>query len=169
MSEAAIATLFPRSNLTIFQERGSSCSSNRHVFPGGSICSSNRHVFPGGSIFSSNRHEFSRRVYRTYICFFKEKLYVHRTSNRPYHLIEQILIFPETLNFSNTYEFSRILYFLTKQISIFQEALPSHRTHIIFQETPMPRTDRHFPGRYPPSNRYFVIRSRWLFRHVKIY
>ena len=26
----------------------------------------------------------------------------------------------------------------------------------------MPRTHRHFPGRYPFSNRYFVNRSRWL-------
>ena len=26
----------------------------------------------------------------------------------------------------------------------------------------MPRTHRHFPGRYPLSNRYFVNRSRWL-------
>ena len=26
----------------------------------------------------------------------------------------------------------------------------------------MPRTHRHFPGRYPLSNRYFANRSRWL-------
>ena len=26
----------------------------------------------------------------------------------------------------------------------------------------MLRTHRHFPGRYPLSNRYFVNRSRWL-------
>ena len=26
----------------------------------------------------------------------------------------------------------------------------------------MPRTHRHFPGRYPLSNRYLVNRSRWL-------
>ena len=73
------------------------------------------------------------------------------------------------------YEFSRSLYFLIGQILIFQEALSSPRTptifqetissprtHTIFQETPMPRTHRHFPGRYPLSNRYFVNRSRWL-------
>ena len=38
--------------------------------------------------------------------------------------------------------------------------------HIKFSrrpEIPMPRTQRHFPGRYPLSNRYFVNRSRAAF------
>ena len=130
--------------------------------------------FPGGSIIcSSNRHEFSRRAYRKDMFFQRGSIC---SSNRPYYLIEQILIFPETLILSsNTYEFSRSLYFLIQQIlifqkaltsprtpTIFQETLSSPRTHTILQETPMPRTHRHFPGRYPLSNRYFVIRSRWL-------
>ena len=102
--------------------------------------------FPGGSICFSNRHEFSRRSIRkdmffqgSYIC----------SSNRPYYLIEQILIFQEALSSPRT-------------PTIFQETLSSPQTHTIFQETPMPRTHRRFPGRYPLSNRYFVNRSRWL-------
>ena len=114
-----------------------------------------------GSICSSNRHKFSRRVY---IMFFEQtrifqeglskrhvfswRLSVRRTD---YYLIEQILIFPETLIYtSNTYKFSRSLYFLIEQILIFQEALSNPRTPTIFQEG-------------TPSNRYFVNRSRWLF------
>ena len=142
--------------------------------------------FPGGSICSSNRHKFSKRfhlfVEQTWI--FQEGLYVLRTdtnfpggliektcffkevlsgsSNRPYHLIEQI-------------NFPRNPYLVLEHIRIFQEPLFSHRTdthfqealssprtHTIFQETPMPRTHRHFPGRHPLSNRYFFNRSRWL-------
>ena len=57
-----------------------------------------------------------------------------------------ILIFQEAL-------------FSPRTHTIFQETLSSPRTHTIFQETPMPRTHRHFPGRYPLSNRYFVNRS----------
>ena len=140
---------FSRSNpFTIFQD--GLCSSNKHVFPGESICSSNRrNIFQESS---SNRHVFSRR----FIC----------SSNRPYYLIEQILIFPETLISPQTH-------------TNFPIPLFSHRTDfnfpgsplvlehiIIFQETPMPRTDRHFPGRYPPSNRYFDNRSRWLLSHI---
>ena len=129
--------------------------------------------FPGGSICSSNRHEFSRRAYRKDMFFQGSSIC---SSNRPYYLIEQVLIFPENLiKSSNTYEFSRSLYFFIEQIFIFQEALSSPRTHTIFQETlssprthtifqetPIPRTDTHFSGRYPPSNRYFTNRSRWL-------
>ena len=102
--------------------------------------------------------------------FFKEVLFV--PSNKPYYLIGQILIVPETLiisprthtNFpgasifsSNRYQFSRNLYFFIEQIFIFQEALSSPRIHTNFQETPMSQTNRHFPGRYPPSNRYLLI------------
>ena len=32
----------------------------------------------------------------------------------------------------------------------------------------MPRTHRHFPGRYPLSNRYFVNRSRWLLSNTVV-
>ena len=81
---------------------------------------------------------------------------------------EQTQIFQESLSKRNV--FSRKFYLFVEQ------TLLSHRTdtnfprnpylvleHIqIFQETPMPRTHRHFPGRYPLSNRYFVNRSRWL-------
>ena len=58
----------------------------------------------------SKRHVFSRQG--GYIC----------SSNRPYYLIEQILIFLETL----------IL--ILEHIRIFQEPLFSHRTVLIFQE-----------------------------------
>ena len=123
--------------------------------------------FPGRFICSSNRHEFSRRAYRKDMFFQGGSICL---SNRPYYLIEQILIFPETLIYSsNTFEFSRSLYFLTEQILIFQEALSSPRTHTIFQETIMPQTHRHFPGRYRLSNRYFVNRSRWLLSFDDVY
>ena len=96
------------------------------------------------------RHIFSRRFY----LFVEQTLLSHRTDTNfprnPYLVVEHIRII------------FRTLYFLIEQILIFQEALSSSRTHTIFQETPMPRTHRHFPGRYPPSNRYFVKRSRWL-------
>ena len=85
--------------------------------------------FPGGSICSSNRHEFSRRAYRKNMFFQEDSIC---SSNRLYYLIEQILIFPETLS--------------------------SPRTHKSFQENPMPCTYRHFPF----SNRYFANKSRWL-------
>ena len=66
---------------------------------------------------------------------------------------------------SNRYQFSRSLHFLIEQIFILQEALSSPRTHIIFQETPMPRTDRNFQGR-PRLNRYFVNGLGGCFRLV---
>ena len=151
---------FSRSNLFIIFQEGPFVPQTDMNFPGGSIC-------------SLNRHEFSRRAYRKDMFFQGGSIC---SSNRSYYLIEQILIFPETLIWSsNTYEFSRGLYFLIEQILIFQEALSSPRTptifqetlssprtHTIFQETPMPRTHRLFPGRYPLSNRYFANRSRWL-------
>ena len=109
----------------------------------------------------SKRHEFSRRVYIYVLqtdtnfpggliektCFFKEVLSIRQTG--PYYLIEQ------------TYTAKKTLIIVLGQILIFQEALSSPRTPTIFQETPMPRTHRYFPGRYPLSNRYFVNRSRW--------
>ena len=129
--------------------------------------------FPGGSLCSSNRHEFSRRAYRKDM-FFKEVLSVRRTdliiSSNRYKFSQKPLFSPRTHT-----NFSRSLYLVLEQILIFQEALFSPRTHTIFQETlssprthtifqepPTPRTHRHFPGRYPLSNRYFVNRSRWL-------
>ena len=123
--------------------------------------------FPGESIYSSNRHVFSRRVYlfveqtcfsrRVYMFFKQTRIFQECLSNRhvffkegirPYYLIEQILISPEAL--ISSYEFSRSLYFLIEQIFIFKVDLSSPQTHIIFQETHMPRIDRDFPGRYPP-------------------
>ena len=112
------------------------------------------------SICSSNRHEFSSRVYRTDMFFQGGSIC---SSNRPLLFHRTDINFPETLiKSSKTYEFSKNLYFLIEQIFHFpEETLSSPRTHTIF---PMPRTDRHFPGRYPPppSNRYFVNRSQWL-------
>ena len=103
-----------------------------------------RQIFQEGLL---NRHVFSRRVY---VC---------RTSNSPYYLIEQILIFN---NSQTNNKFSRSLYFLIKQIFIFQEAISSPQTHIIFQETPYASNRKAFSRKVPPSNRYFVNRSRWL-------
>ena len=116
--------------------------------------------FPGGSICSSNRHKFFRRAYRKDI-FFSRRFYLfveqtllsHQTDinfpRNPYLFLEHLRIFQETLSSPRT-------------PTIFQETLSSPRTHTIFQEPPMPRTHRHFPGRYPLSNRYFANRSWWL-------
>ena len=51
----------------------------------------------------------------------------------------------------NWYRFSRSTSIATEQITIFQEAFFEYQ-----------RTDRQFPGRYPPPNRYFSNRSWWL-------
>ena len=97
----------------------------------------------------SKRHVFSRRFY----LFVEQTFLSHRTDTNfpqnPYLVLEHIRIFQEPL-------------FCHRTHTIFQETLSSPRTHTIFQETPMPRTHRHFPGKYPLSNRYFVNRSRWL-------
>ena len=85
-----------------------------------SICS----FFPGAT-FS----QFSRFVKQT--CFFPGGSIC--SSNRPYYLIEKILIFPETLIIFSPRthtNFPRASYFLIEQISIFQELLFSHRTDI---------------------------------------
>ena len=109
--------------------------------------------FPGGSICSSNRHEFSRRLIEK-TCFFKEDLSVCRT---------------DLFISSNTYEFSRSLYFVIEHLQFSRRPYLVLEHIPIFQETPMPRTHRHFPGRYPISNRYFVNRSRWLLSLFKCY
>ena len=44
---------------------------------------------------------------------------------------------------------------------IISHLLYCRRTHAIFQETHMPRTDRNFPRRCFPSNGHFINRSRW--------
>ena len=91
--------------------------------------------FPGGSICSSNRHEFSRRVYlfieQTRIFqegLSKRHVFSRRgsicSSNRPYYLIEQILIF-----LTNPY-------LVLEHILIFQEPLFSHRTDTHFSRKP---------------------------------
>ena len=89
--------------------------------------------------------------------FFEQTLLSHRTdtnfSRNPYLVFEHIQIFQEAL-------------YSPRAPTIFQKTLSSPRTHTIFQETPMPRTHRHFPGRYPLSNRYFVNRSRWLLSFI---
>ena len=102
-----ICSFFSRSNLFIIFQEGPFVPRTDMNFPGGSIC-------------SSDRHEFSRRVYRKDMFFQGGSIC---SSNTPYYLIEQILIFPETLIYtSNTYEFSR-------SSSIF---LSNPRTHTIF-------------------------------------
>ena len=103
------------------------CSSNRHgmFFSGGSICLSNIN-FPGGFIEQT--------------CFFKEGLSVRRKdfiiSTNRLQFSQKPIFSPRTHKFSrrplcasNRYLFFRKPYLVLK--------------HIIFQETPMPWTDRH--------------------------
>ena len=142
--------------------------------------------FPGGSICLSNRHEFSRRVYmffeqtqifqeglskrhvfsRRFYLFVEQTLLSHRTvTNFPknrYLVLEHIRIFQEPLFSHRTDTHFPGSPICPRTPTIFQEILSSLRTHTIFQEPPMPRTHRHFPGRYPLSKRYFANRSRWL-------
>ena len=145
-------------------------------FPGGSICSSNRHEFSRRVLCSSNRHEFSRRAYRKemffsrrFYLFIEQTLLSHQTDTNfprnPYLVLEHIRIFQEPLFFHRTdIRFPGS----PRTHTIFQKTLSNLQTHTIFQETPMPRTDTHFPGRYAPSNRYFINRSRWLLSNRKV-
>ena len=115
-------------------------------------------LFPGAtflqfsSICSSNRHVFSRKVYyvlprKAYMFFEQTRIFQEGLSNRhvfqggsicslnrPYYLIEQIMIFPERS--SNIYEFFRSFYFLIEHIQIFQEPLFSYQTDIHFPGSP---------------------------------
>ena len=93
-----------------------------------------------------------RQLSKLSVLFFQEQPFYNFpggffcSSNRPYYLIEQILILPEIIICSlNTYEFSRSLYFLIYQIFIFQEALCL------------------LPGRYPRRTDICVNSSRWCF------
>ena len=125
--------------------------------------------FPEGSINSSNRHKFFRRVYRADMfyttCFLKDGLAVRRTdliiSSNRYYISQKPLFSPRThTNFprasifsSNRYQFSKGLFSHQTDIH-FPGSLTLVLEHILFS---MPRTDRHFLGRYPLLNRYFVI------------
>ena len=156
-------------------------SSHRDSFSKKSVLFFQEHPFynfSGGSSFSSNRHEFSRRVYMFFeqTQIFQEGLSKrHVFSKRFYLFVEQTLLSHRTDT-----NFPRISNLVLKHIQIFQEPLFFHRTdtnfpgspssprtHTIFQETPIPRTDTYFPGRYPPSNRYFIDRSWWMLLHFE--
>ena len=70
------------------------------------------------------------------------------SSNRPYYLIEQILIFQEALSSPRT-----------RTHTIFEETLSSSQTHTIFQETLCLEQIRIF-------HRYFIDRSRWMISKI---
>ena len=121
---------------------------------------------------SPNRYQFSKKVFlfAKRVQIFQEDMSVRRTDT----------IFPGTLFMCspNNYRFSRSAFLATEQIQIFQdhfflateqimifqERLFSYRTDNDFQEAffEYQRTDRQFPGRYPPPNRKFRKRFRWL-------
>ena len=139
------------------------------------ICS----FFPGATFFTIFQKGLSADCRQT---GGSPGVFVEQTCFFPGEFIEQTfsyyLIKHNNTNFlRNFYYFSPqthpkfpgasiFVYFPFKQISIFQELLFSHQTdihfpgspqtNIIFQETPMPWIDKHFPERYLPSNRYFV-------------
>ena len=79
--------------------------------------------------------------------------------------VEQIPIFQEDLSVRrNTPNFSRNPFFQSEQISIFQEAFSfCYRTADIKFSGDLFSfviTDRHFPGRYPPSEQEtFIVLS----------
>ena len=113
----------------------------------------------------SKRHVFSRRFQQT---------------DRPfYYLIEQILIFPETLfsprthtNFpgasffsSNRYSFSRKPYLVLKHLR-FSRRPYLVLEHIQFSRWPLCLEHKAFSRKVPLLNRYFVNRSRWLLSGV---
>ena len=115
-SEAATETVFE--NICFFLSR----SNLFIIFQEGPFVRRTDMNFPGESICSSNRHEFSRRAYRKDMFFQGGSIC---SSNRPYYLIEQILIFPETLNL------------VLEHIQIFQKPLFSHRTDTNFTGSPI--------------------------------
>ena len=161
---------FSRSNLFKFFQECPFVPRTDMNFPGGSICSSNRHefsrrvysFFEQTRIFQeglSKRHVFSRRFY----LFVEQTLLSHLLS---YLVLEHIRIFQEPLFSHRTDTHFPGALSSPRTPTIFQETLSSPRTHTVFQEPPMPRTHRHFPGRYPLSNRYFANRSRWLLSSI---
>ena len=114
--------------------------------------SSHRDSFPKYLFFFSRSNLF---------IIFQEGRFVRRTE----------MFFPGGSIYSlNRHEFSRRIYmffeqtYLIEQILIFQEALSSPLTHTIFQETPMPRTHRYFPRRYPCQTDISLIGLSGCFR-----
>ena len=111
----------------------------------------------------SKRHVFSRRFY----LFVEQTLLSHRTdiniSQKPLFSPQTHTNFPGASIFSsNRYSFSRKPYLVLEHLRFSRRPYLVLEHIGIFQEPPMPRTHRHFPGRYPLSNRYFANRSRWL-------
>ena len=111
-SKAATETVFQ--NICSFFPRTTLLQFSRMVYLFVEQTCFSRRVY----ICSSNRHKFSKRVYRTDM-FFQGGFIC--SSNRPYYLIEQILIFPKTF-IPRTHT----------NFPIFQKLLFSHRTDINF-------------------------------------
>ena len=121
-------------------------------------------VYATGSCFSCLQKQPPRLFSKISVLFFQEHLFLY-FSRRLYVFTEQMPIFQEGLSvrrtdtnfpgkrglFSEQIPFSRSIFLATEQITIFQEAFFEYQ-----------RTDKQFPGRYLPPNRYFSIRSQWL-------
>ena len=110
-----------------------------------SLCSKSKHSksYKFTNLNSPNRYYFSRSSF--YV--FTEQIPIFQ---KPFFLAtKQIQIFQEHFFLAN------------KQILIFQEHIFSYRTDNDFPESLLEyqRTDRQFPGRFSPPNRYFSIRS----------
>ena len=95
-------------------------------------------IFQKHFFWLSNRYRFSRSIF-----------FCYRTDND----------FPGSLFrvSTNRYRFSRSTHIATEQIRIFQVAFFEYQ-----------RTDRQFQGIYPPPNRYFSNRFRWLLSKFEI-
>ena len=96
--------------------------------------------FPGGCNCSSNRHVFFTRVY---IMFFGQtRIFQEGFSNR--HVFQ-----------GGSIGSSNRSYYLIEQILIFQETLSSPQTHIIFQDTRLEQKGIFQEGTPPPIEQMF--------------
>ena len=71
-------------------------------------------------------------------------------------------MFPNFLLFKNIYPRLTVFYRQKKILSEISKNLSKSFFAETFGDECTPRTDRHFPGKYPPSNKYFSNRSRYL-------
>ena len=97
--------------------------------------------------------------------FVDQTLLSYRTdtnfSSNPYLVLEHICIFQGLLIFYRTYtNFPGASVFSSNRYSF------SRKPYLVLELILLSRRplclEQHFPETYPPSNRYFVYRSRWL-------
>ena len=117
------------------------------IFPGTMfMCSPNRYLFYKSAFIATERYQFSRSTF----------FLGYRTDNDfpgALFLLRTDIDFPGSHFWisTNRYQFLRSTSYSYRTDKDFPGSLFEYQ-----------RTDRQFPGRNPPPNRYFSNRSRWL-------